>query len=337
MRRRASERRYDVESASPTQGPKPPCRTTPCADRGDQLFNSFVRTNEPAKPASPPTPPPSGDGKAPEPDPAPAKSLYMSCSECRATMRDRYFALNERPICGKCRPVFAKRIDRGTGPAAFRRALLHGLVTALIGAAVLGTGVLFIPFLRIFVVIAVGHFIGKRVMAAVDGYGGRNYQILAVALTWFAIGVGSLVPAINEAREREQRMAAIRADTTRRLATQGKAIAEELDAFIAEQAGAEAAEAGGAEDTAAAEGRPPIPKANAAKKADGVGIGDLLIGILTLPLLAMFAFGYTAAGVGLLTFGYALREAWRLTDGQGLDLQLRGPFRVGTGPIEPAV
>jgi hypothetical protein len=299
-------------------------------DRADQLFNSFVRTNEPPKPAAPP---PAGGGNAPDSKPAPppaAPEPYMSCSECRATMRDRYFALNERPICAKCRPEFAKRIERGTGSAAFQRALLQGLVTALVGAAVLGTGVLFIPFVRIFVVIAVGHFVGKRVMAAVDGYGGRRYQILAVALTYFAIGLGSLVPAINEARERDQRMKAIRADTTRRLATQGKAIAEEIDAFVAEQAGAE--EAGGAQDSIAAE-EASVALKPAAKKTSP-GIGNLLIAIVTLPLLAMFAFGYTAAGVGLLTFGYALREAWRLTDGQGLDLQLKGPFRIGTGPIQ---
>ena len=232
-------------------------------------------------------------------------------------MRDRYFALNERPICAKCRPAFAKRIERGTGASAFRRAALHGLLAAFAGAAVLGTGVLFIPFLRIFVVIAVGHFIGKRVMAAVDGYGGRRYQLLAAGLTYFAIGLGSLVPAINEAREAEQRAKAIQADTTRRLATQGKAIAEELDAFVAEQAGAEAEateEADGTEDSAAAEEPAVVAKPSAAKKADGFGIGKLLLALLTLPLLAMFAFGYTAAGVGLLTFGYALREAWRLTD-----------------------
>jgi hypothetical protein len=267
--------------------------------------------------------------------------LYMACSECRAPMRTQYYALNERPICGKCRPEFAKRIQRGVGPGAFQRALLHGLVTALIGAAVLGTGVLFIPFLRIFVVIGVGHFIGKRVMAAVDGYGGRRYQFLAVGLTYFAIGLGSLVPAINEANEAADRRRAIQADTTRRLATQGKAIAEELDAFIAEQAGAEQeegeGEADGAEDSATAAAEAPVaPKPSAAKQPDRIGIGNVLIAVLTLPLLAMFAFGYTAAGVGLLTFGYALREAWRLTDGQGLDLQLKGPFRVGTGPIQSA-
>ena len=37
-------------------------------------------------------------------------------------MRTQYFALNERPICAKCRPQFAKMIARGVGAAAMRRA-----------------------------------------------------------------------------------------------------------------------------------------------------------------------------------------------------------------------
>jgi hypothetical protein len=305
------------------------------ADRGDQLFSAFVRTNEPPKPAAPP---PGGDAKAPDPEPPPAPGPSMWCSECRAPMRDRYFALNERPICAKCRPEFVRRIERGTGPQAFQRAFLHGLVTALAGAAVLGTGVLFIPFLRIFVVVAVGHYIGKRVMAAVDGYGGRRYQILAVSLTYFAIGLGSLVPAINEAREAADRRRAIQADTTRRLASQGRAIAEELDAFTAEQAAANAEEA--TEDSSGAEEAADtavVEKPAAVKKPEAPGIGDYIVALLTLPFLAMFAFGYTAAGVGIFTLGYALREAWKRTDGQGLELVLKGPFRVGTGPISPAL
>jgi hypothetical protein len=311
-------------------------------DRGDQLFGSFARSNEPPKAPPPSSPPPEGaDSKAPDPQPAPASELFMSCSECRATMRDRYFALNERPICAKCRPEFAKRIQRGTGAVAFQRAFLHGLITALAGAAILGTGVLFIPFVRIFVVIAVGHFIGKRIMAAVDGYGGRRYQWLAVGLTWFAIGLGSLVPAINEAREAADRHKAIQADTTRRLVYQTKILQQELDAFRAEQAGtqtptADAEENESAEDSTSVGEAAVAAEPTPAKKPGSFGLKDLLIGLVALPIMAMFTFGYTAAAVGLFTFGYALREAWKRTDGQGLVLELRGPFRVGTGPIAPA-
>ena len=306
-------------------------------DRGDQLFNAFVRTNEPPKPAAPPD----GGAKAPDPEPAPTPGPAMWCSECRAQMRDRYFALNERPICAKCRPVFATRIERGASSAAFQRAFFHGLVVALIGAAVLGAGVLFIPFVRIFAVIAIGHYVGKRIMAATDGYGGRRYQFLAVGLTYFSIGLGSLIPAVNEARETAERRRAIAADTTRRLASQSRAIAEEVAAFTAEQQSAagpgEASEEddsdAAAEDTSVVAAAEPAPP----KKPDTPGVGDYLLGILILPVLAMFAFGWTAAGFGIFTLGYALREAWTRTDGQGLELVLKGPFRVGTGPIAPAL
>jgi hypothetical protein len=259
----------------------------------------------------------------------------MSCSECHATMRDRYFALNERPICAKCWPAFAARIERGRGPGAFQRAFLHGLVVALIGAAVLGTLVLFIPFVRIVVVIGVGHFVGKRIMAAVGGYSDRRYQWLAVGLTYFAIGLGSLVPAIKAASELADQHRAMAAEMQR------KATAEELDAFTAEQAGAEAAVAstdgqGGAEGSAAAEEAPAPPERAPRQRPNSFRLGDLLGSLVLLPLVAMLPFGLTAAAVGLLTFIYALREAWRQTDAQGLVLDLRGPFRVDTGPIPPA-
>jgi hypothetical protein len=183
-------------------------------------------------------------------------------------------------------------------------------------------------------------------MAAVDGYGGRRYQILAVALTYFAVGLGSLAPAFQEAREAEARRKAIAADTTRMLATQGRAINEELKALgidpnAEETTGAEEA-AGDGEETAsdgeeaAAVTPPVVKKPTAAQNAGGPGLGAFVILFLTLPILAMFQFGLYASAVGLLSFGYALYQAWKLTDGQGLDLQLKGPFRVGTGPIQPA-
>jgi hypothetical protein len=68
----------------------------------------------------------------------------------------------------------------------------------------------------------------------------------------------------------------------------------------------------------------------------GVFVG-LLVLLVTLPLLSLFAYGITGAVVGILGFGYGMHKAWTLTDGQGLDLQLSGPYRVGTGPIAPAL
>src|SRR5688572_902476 len=230
----------------------------------------------------------------------------MWCSECRAPMRTQYFALNERPICAKCRPQFAKMIARGVGAAAMRRALTQGALTTLLGAAALAIGVIVFPFFRLPVVVGIGWFMGKRIMAAVDGYGGRRYQYLAVGLTYLAILLGSLIPAIKRAQDDAKRRAAIEAAQIRTLATQHQAINEELEALGIEPVRAEQPE---------------------------VSPGKSVFAFLILPLLAMFEFGLYAAGVGLLALGFALYKAWDLTDGQGLDLVLKGPFRVGSGPI----
>jgi hypothetical protein len=239
-------------------------------------------------------------------DPSPPPAPAMWCSECRAPMRTQYFALNERPICAKCRPQFAKMIQRGVGAAAMQRAVLQGGLTTLLGAAALAAGVIIFPFLRLPIVVGIGWFMGKRIMASVDGYGGRRYQYLAVGLTYVAILLGSLVPAIKRANDDAKRRAAIEAAQIRTLATQQQAINEELEALGIEPVRAEQPE---------------------------VSAGKSVFAFLILPLLAMFEFGIYAAGVGLLALGFALYKAWDLTDGQGLDLVLKGPFRVGSGPI----
>ena len=225
-------------------------------------------------------------------------------------MRTQYFALNERPICAKCRPKFAKMIERGVGAAAMRRAVAQGLLTTLLGAAALAAGVIIFPFLRLPIVVGIGWFMGKRIMASVDGYGGRRYQYLAVGLTYLAILLGSLVPAIKRANDDAKRRAAIEAAQIRTLATQHQAINEELEALGIEPVRAEEPE---------------------------VSPGKSLFAFLILPMLAMFEFGLYAAGVGLLALGFAMYKAWDLTDGQGLDLMLKGPFRVGSGPIAAAL
>jgi hypothetical protein len=244
---------------------------------------------------------PTNDLPAPPPGPA------MWCSECRTALRSQYFALNERPICAKCRPQYAKMIERGVGPAAMRRAVTHGLLTTLAGAAALAIGVIIFPFLRLPIVVGIGWFMGKRIMGSVDGYGGRRYQYLAVGLTYLAISVGSMIPAIKRAHDDAKRRAAIEAAQIRTLATEHQAINEELEAL----------------------GIEPIK----AEKEEEAGVGSVIIAFFTLPILAMFEFGLYVAAVGLLALGFALYKAWDLTDGQGLDLVLKGPFRVGSGPI----
>jgi hypothetical protein len=56
--------------------------------------------------------------------------------------------------------------------------------------------------------------------------------------------------------------------------------------------------------------------------------------LLLSPVLSMMQFGIMFSAVGLMVLGYALLQAWRQTDGQGMSLELSGPFPVGQGPIQ---
>ena len=230
-------------------------------------------------------------------------------------MRTQYYALNERPICAKCRPQYAKLIQRGVGPAAMRRATTQGLITVVLGAAALAVGVMIFPFLRLPIVVGIGWLMGKHIMATVDGYGGRRYQYLAVGLTYLAISIGSLVPAVKRAYDDAKRQAAVAAaiekHDIRTLGTQQRQLNEEFEAL----------------------GLGPLADSIRQQQEKDAGIGNVVVAFFFLPILAMFEYGLYVAAVGLLALGFALYKAWDLTDGQGLDLELRGPFRVGSGPI----
>ena len=254
-------------------------------------------------------------------------------------MRDKYFALNERPICAKCKPAFAKRIERGKSSTALWRSAFQGLLVALLGAIAMGVVVTVWPFARIFVLIPIGYLVGKTVMRAVDGYGGRRYQYLAVALSYFAISLGQLVPASREAEAALQRKAAIRADTNRTLATQGLALQEAMadiaqdSTFIGSPLAEDEVETGADADDEEAAAPVQAGKPTSAA-ATSSGPRNLLVLILFLPILALFqGLGIHVTAVGFLALGYAMHQAWKQTDGHGLDLKLKGPFRVGAGPI----
>jgi hypothetical protein len=150
-------------------------------------------------------------------------------------------------------------------------------------------------------------------MATVDGYGGRRYQYLAVGLTYLAISIGSLIPAVKRAYDDAKRQAAVAAaieeHDIRTLATQQRQLNEEFEAL----------------------GIGPLE--DDVQQQKDAGIGNVVVAFFVLPILAMFEYGLYVAAVGLLALGFALYKAWDLTDGQGLDLELRGPFRVGSGPI----
>jgi hypothetical protein len=251
-------------------------------------------------------------------------------------MRDRYFALSERPICVKCRPKYAQRIARTEGPGATLRVGLQGALVALAGVVALVAVITAWPTARIFLLVPIGYFIGKRMMSSLEGYSNRRYQYIAVGLTYLSFLIGFTIPAVGAEQDARNRRAEVRAKMQGTMATQDDALRAELAAL---NAGQEASadpfsdedspdEDAPAEEPAAAAA--PTPPA-ADDTAPGPGLSLVLL--LFSPVLAMMQFGITFSAMGLLAMGYAMYQAWKQTDGQGMSLELSGPFRVGQGPI----
>jgi hypothetical protein len=263
-------------------------------------------------------------------DPAPAApdaALYMSCSECRAPMREKYFSMNERPICAKCCPKYARQIKRTEGPGAIWRVGLQGAIIALVGVVALVVVIKLFPPARIFVLIPIGYYIGKRMMSSLGGYSTRRYQYLAVTLTYLCFLIGFTIPTIGAEEVARNRRAENRAKMKGTLATEGDALREEV-ATLNAQHGNSADRVSGGDSP---ENQPAAAPAKPAK--NDIGPGLALVLLLFSPVFAMMQFGLMASAMGVLALGYALYQAWKQTDGQGMLLDLSGPFRVGQGPI----
>jgi hypothetical protein len=116
-----------------------------------------------------------------------------TCAACKQLIQGEYYQVQNNVICPSCK----LRIDAGRQsgkPVPFLRPLIYGIGAAIAGcllyAAVLAMGV------QIGIVaLAVGWMVGKAIRKGAYGMGGRPQQILAVALTYFAIST-SLIPVL---------------------------------------------------------------------------------------------------------------------------------------------
>jgi hypothetical protein len=241
-------------------------------------------------------------------------------------MREKYFSMNERPICAKCCPPYARRIRRTDGPGAIWRVGLQGALVALAGVVALIVVIKVFPPARVLVVVPIGYYIGKRMMSSLEGYSTRRYQYLAVTLTYLCFLLGFTIPVIGAEEAARARRAENRAKMRGTMATESDALHEELVALNARHGSSADRPSRESEQQSAAAPRKPAEDI-------GPGLGLALAMLLFSPVLAMMQFGMTASAMGVMALGYALYQAWNQTDGQGMVLELSGPFRVGQGPI----
>jgi hypothetical protein len=121
-----------------------------------------------------------------------ASPASQTCASCKQLIAGQYYQVQNHVICPPC----AAKIRAGQQsqqPVSLLRPILYGAGAALAGcllyAIVLAMGV------QIGIVaLLVGWMVGKAIRHASYGIGGRPQQILAIALTYFAISA-SFFPA----------------------------------------------------------------------------------------------------------------------------------------------
>jgi len=125
-------------------------------------------------------------------DGLPTTSAYgvaVICSACQRAIDTEYFDVNGQVLCDRCRATAESALATPTGVEPFIVASVFGLGAAIAGAIVY-YAVIAIANLQIgYVAILIGYMVGYAVRKGARGLGGRRFQMLAVVLTYFAVGL----------------------------------------------------------------------------------------------------------------------------------------------------
>jgi hypothetical protein len=234
-----------------------------------------------------------------------AATPRVTCAVCGRDVGDQYYHANGKPICESCRHVVLAATVTPRSPGRLVVAALFGLGAAVAGAAIY-YAVIAIANLEIGIVaILIGYMVGWAVRKGAGGRGGRRFQIVAVALTYWAVGLAYAPLAYKgmKADKGESSTSAAATDSIRAKAP----------------AGIERTNPDGSQpDRTSVSGREAV-----------VALGGVFVLIFALPVISVFGsmpFGLIS---GLIIF-IGMRQAWVMTAAPRLDLS--GPYRVGTAP-----
>lgn len=274
----------------------------------------------------------------------------LRCSDCKTTLYQTYFAMAGRPVCSKCRAPYAKALAYGRGPKTNQRALMWGLGATLGCALVFGLVSMTIPFIRHLLSFGIAYAVAKSVMAATGNLGGRRFQIMAVAMLYGAIGIGSVFPVAVALNDKSV-AAAVEQQRENDKTLGGNPIGTSMDLVGEKDKGADLVLDARRDIGAVADQLEKQVNARRALAAihvsmtpdqkhaqnliynGQVGMG-LLMQFLLSPFVGLLTYGVYSGGIGLLLLVVSLFKAWRWTEMQTY-LDLSGPHRVGSGPIPP--
>ena len=226
-----------------------------------------------------------------------ASSVAVSCSACLAAIDTEYYDVNGKVLCVRCRTAVESALETPRGIRPLVTAAVYGFGAAIAGAIIYFLVIAIAKIEIGIVAILIGYMVGYAVRKGSGGRGGRRFQILAVALTYAAIGL-AYTPIVVQAVRNSSR--------TQRTAP-------------------------------TSDGRPAATRAAEATPGGTgtfVAIMGLLAFVGMLPLLVVWGSLPSGLITALIIF-IGMRQAWKMTG--TWPLQIFGPYRVGrpaaAGPV----
>ena len=235
-------------------------------------------------------------------------TALLTCSSCGQPIKTYYYHFDGETVCAACKQTAEQAGAAQSSGGAFLRSAIFGLGAAVAGAAIY-YGVIALLSLEIGIVaILIGYMVGAAVRKGARGGGGRRYQILAVALTYFSVGLAYSPLAFKGFAEGRAKAAAS-ANSTKTFAPAGDSASESV--------------------AAAAPASRPVTAKRIGFGVILLALGATFLFIFVLPIMAVMGSG--ASGIiSVIIIGVGLRQAWRMTAGHVVTIT--GPYRVGGSP-----
>src|SRR5580765_993997 len=217
----------------------------------------------------------------------------VTCTACKKPVVQSYYEANGHVICSTCREQLTQQGSAGGGTGRMLKGFFQGLGVALLGGVVWWAVRTYLHFEIAIISIAIGWGVGTVVRRASGNRGGRAYQVLAVALTYFGI-CSNYVPEV-------------------------------IEGFFSQRPTHHSNVSAGAQ-TATETAKPVTTKASVAERTKRGEVVPTLIAIVLIfgvALEAPFLLGARNI-IGLLIIAFGLWRAWKLN--QKTELTINGPF-----------
>ena len=232
----------------------------------------------------------------------------VSCSACAAPIRTDYYHVNGKTVCERCHGAITADAAATVGWGRFGRAALFGAGAAIAGAAIYYAVIAITEFEIGIVAILIGYMVGYSVRKGAGGRGARRMQILAVALTYWAVGLAYAPLSF-------------------------KGMTEGSSTSATASTSHSAADSSTSARPVAVDSATPSAQAQPAQKDDDMSVPlalIILIGmVFALPVIAIA--GTLPGGlISAFIIFIGMRQAWRMTG--AAPIKISGPYRVGTQP-----